>query len=396
MTANADLNSNHHSIQDANLGSSGQGQHCTKIFEFLLTTDQAKQFQKFVPAGYTIALSKSIKPTKRISNAIFNIEESRMSSNVLEKQKRDAYYKAEQKIKEPVEFMKRCEYILNCLKKHKSGFPFLEPVDPEILGIPDYFQIIKEPMDFSKVEKRLRSAFYKTPVEFEEDVRKIWDNATTYNKPNTEIYHMTLEISQFFERILVEEETVFPVPPTSKLPVPKTQKRIVEYDSVDGPFKPSKTTYASKPSTDRPLTYQEKKALSEMIRQLPSESLWEVWKIVSPENQNQGEELEFDIDTLSPRTSRELERFVKSKLQILSNKKSKPKSAIHFKETIPPFSNQNGVAVQQSLPVSQGQPVMPLGQTREVIGPLVPKESHLNKDDTSNSSFLSNLSESDY
>ena len=397
MTANQDFNSNNPSNQDLNLGNSSKALPSIKSFELQLSPDQAKQIQKFLPAGYSLCLLKSNKPTsKRVSSGIFNIDEPRMSSNVIEKQKREAYYKAEQKIKEPVEFLKRCEYILSCLKKHKFGFPFLEPVDPEILGIPDYFQVIKEPMDFSKVEKRLRSGFYKTPLEFEEDVRKIWDNATTYNKPNTEIYHMTLEISQLFERLLLDEENAFSGPSLNKLPTGKPQKKTVDCETVETPYKPSKAMHISKQLGDRPLTYQEKKGLSEMIRQLPSESLWEVWKIVSPENQNQGEELEFDIDTLSPKTSRELERFVKSKLQTLSNKKTKPKSSMQFKETIQPFTTQNAVAVQQSqsLPISTPAPLT--GQTRETLTAPVPKAANANKYETSNSSFLSNLSESDY
>ena len=133
-----------------------------------------------------------------------------------------------------------------------------------------------------------------------------------------------------------------------------------------------------------------------MIRQLPSESLWEVWKIVSPDNQNQGEELEFDIDTLTPATSRQLEEFVKSKLQTISNKKSKPKTTTAFKESVVPFPTQSTVALQQN-PVIQPVTTAPqLGQGRETLNAPVQKTAHVNKDDTSNSSFLSNLSESDY
>jgi hypothetical protein len=322
------------------------------------------------------------------------LEDSRISLSGTEKTKRDAYYKAEQKIKEPVEFVKRCEFILLNLKKHKFGFPFLEPVDPEVLGIPDYFQVIKEPMDFSKVEKRLRSGFYKSSTEFEDDIRKIWDNATTYNKPNTEIYHMTLEISAYFERLLQEDDIAYPGASLSKLAPNKGSKRATAYDSSGVPYKPSKLGNTIKYSVDRPLTYQEKKALSEMIRQLPSDSLWEVWKIVSPENQNLGEELEFDIDTLSPKTSRELERFVKSKLQNLSNKKTKTKAG-PFKDTIQPF---NSPITAVGLPNNSTQPVSAVptrGAGRESPVSQMPKDSNLNKDDTSNSSFLSNLSESD-
>lgn len=393
MTANQDFNSNNLSHQEMINGNSQRAQSTSKSFETYLTQDQLKLLQKFMPPGYSFISSKTIRQIpKRITSSVFNQEDSKTSNIQIEKPKRDAYYKAEQKIKEPVEFLKRCEFILSSLKKHKFGFPFLEPVDPEVLGIPDYFQIIKDPMDFSKVEKRLRSGYYKTTVDFEDDIRKIWDNATTYNKPNTEIYHMTIEISHFFEKLISDEETVYATPSLVKLPSTKVAaKKTTDYEVTDTAYKPSKANYGSRPSLEKPLTYQEKKTLSEMIRQLPSDSLWEVWKIVAPDSQNQGEELEFDIDTLSAKTSRKLEKFVKEKLQNMG-KKTKPKTVNHFKEAIQPFNGD----VTNSAQVTNVVPSSGLGQPRETLQTSVPKENgNVNKAETSNSSFLSNLSDSD-
>ena len=36
-----------------------------------------------------------------------------------------------------------------------KAWPFLQPVDPEMLNIPDYFDIIENPMDLSSVTARL-------------------------------------------------------------------------------------------------------------------------------------------------------------------------------------------------------------------------------------------------
>lgn len=33
------------------------------------------------------------------------------------------------------------------MKKHPNAYPFLAPVDPVALKIPDYFDIVKEPID---------------------------------------------------------------------------------------------------------------------------------------------------------------------------------------------------------------------------------------------------------
>jgi hypothetical protein len=45
------------------------------------------------------------------------------------------------------EWLKKCQAILKAVKGHKHAWIFAEPVDPVKLNIPDYFTIIKKPMD---------------------------------------------------------------------------------------------------------------------------------------------------------------------------------------------------------------------------------------------------------
>lgn len=56
-----------------------------------------------------------------------------------------------------------CWYILSLrvlslkeLQKHNLSFPFLQPVDPIKLGIPNYPLVIKRPMDLDTVSKNLK------------------------------------------------------------------------------------------------------------------------------------------------------------------------------------------------------------------------------------------------
>jgi len=74
------------------------------------------------------------------------------------------------------------------------------------------------------------------------------------------------------------------------------------------------------------MSIHEKKVLCDHIKRLPPDSLRGVWEIVSkglPNSQNNKEELVFDIDALPVKVTRELERYVKSKITI-NNKSSKP------------------------------------------------------------------------
>jgi hypothetical protein len=56
-------------------------------------------------------------------------------------------------------------------------------VDPVYLGIPDYFDIIKKPMDLLTIQKKLNSGEYRDPHEICDDIRLMWDNAWLYVVP---------------------------------------------------------------------------------------------------------------------------------------------------------------------------------------------------------------------
>merc|ERR1712079_308551 len=44
--------------------------------------------------------------------------------------------------------------------KHHHAWPFHFPVDTVKLGLPDYFEIIKKPMDLGTIRKRLDNNYY--------------------------------------------------------------------------------------------------------------------------------------------------------------------------------------------------------------------------------------------
>ncbi|PWN99261.1 Bromodomain-containing protein, partial [Tilletiopsis washingtonensis] len=60
---------------------------------------------------------------------------------------------------------------------------FLEPVNPD--EVPGYTDVIKEPMDFAKMEKRLHSGAYRRQDEFQRDLLLVTGNAQTFNQPGS-------------------------------------------------------------------------------------------------------------------------------------------------------------------------------------------------------------------
>ncbi|KAH9510396.1 Tyrosine-protein kinase baz1b [Bulinus truncatus] len=93
-----------------------------------------------------------------------------------------------------------CEDVLQKVMKHKSSWPFLEPVDKKL--VPDYYVLIKKPMDFQTMMKKCARLSYASPQEFIEDAALVFENAETYNKPDSEVFHCMKEAEKVFKDTL--------------------------------------------------------------------------------------------------------------------------------------------------------------------------------------------------
>ncbi|KAJ2539647.1 hypothetical protein EV175_006318 [Coemansia sp. RSA 1933] len=77
--------------------------------------------------------------------------------------------------------------VLSKLKRDPHAWPFLKPVDPVALGIPTYFDIVKNPMDLSTVQKKLTKKAYKWAADFVADIQLIVDDCFLFNPPDTPV-----------------------------------------------------------------------------------------------------------------------------------------------------------------------------------------------------------------
>ncbi|KAH7986971.1 hypothetical protein HPB49_025939 [Dermacentor silvarum] len=87
------------------------------------------------------------------------------------------------------------------------AWPFLEPVDAK--EAPDYYTIIKEPMDLQTIERRLQTRHYEKLSEFIGDMTKIFDNCRYYNPRNSPFYQCAEVLEAFFvHKIKVFRESI--------------------------------------------------------------------------------------------------------------------------------------------------------------------------------------------
>lgn len=91
--------------------------------------------------------------------------------------------------------------MMNSLSKHSKAWIFNSPVDPVALGIKDYFDIIKKPMDFSQIKENLKSHHYMSMREFVQDVELVFKNCYTYNGESSQVSLMCKEVQDEFLRL---------------------------------------------------------------------------------------------------------------------------------------------------------------------------------------------------
>lgn len=94
-----------------------------------------------------------------------------------------------------------CQALLPVWEKLQSAeesLPFQDPVDPITLQIPDYCDVVKNPMDLSTIRKKLLNGMYKDHWEFCNDMWLMFDNAWLYNRKNSRVYKYCTRLSEIF------------------------------------------------------------------------------------------------------------------------------------------------------------------------------------------------------
>jgi len=105
----------------------------------------------------------------------------------------DEYY--ELKKSKERSFNLQCQNIIDMLRRHKSAWPFLEAVSKD--DVPDYYEVIKDPIDIKTIEKQLQANYYLEKETFVKDVLRLFANARLYNLPETIYVKASNELEEF-------------------------------------------------------------------------------------------------------------------------------------------------------------------------------------------------------
>lgn len=226
--------------------------------------------------------------------------------------------------------IKDCDSLLSRLMSHQYGWVFNTPVDAVKLNLPDYFTIIKHPMDLGTIKSKIDAGAYSDPLEFAGDVRLTFSNAMTYNPPGNDVHIMADTLRKYFEmrwktiekKLSKTDALPLPTKPTpsqdmkTTRAMPSSKKRKI----VSLPPQPEVITPAKKVMLD-----QEKHNLGRHLESLLGEipvHIIDFLKQHSSNGRDCGEdEIEIDIDVLGDDTLFTLRKLLDDFLHEKQNNK---------------------------------------------------------------------------
>lgn len=165
-----------------------------------------------------------------------------------------------------------CRMCIQKLMSNKHCEPFTRPVDPVRDEAPDYFDVIKEPMDLSSVSNKLQSGQYKDRFQFKDDIHLIFQNAKTYtpdpkawihyeaSRSETAFRQLWNRISKTLEQAAARAEKMHTdeqeteVVPEQEEPEPEAQPEAQVFGSTPAPAADEPKSEVSKSSGPKKLT----------------------------------------------------------------------------------------------------------------------------------------------
>ena len=89
--------------------------------------------------------------------------------------------------------------LVSQLINHEFAWVFKDPVDPIELGLPDYFEVIENPMDLNLVKTQLENFRYENFEDVRRDVNLVFENAILYNGDDSDVGIMANKMLDLFK-----------------------------------------------------------------------------------------------------------------------------------------------------------------------------------------------------
>ncbi|KAI9298899.1 Bromodomain-containing protein [Neoconidiobolus thromboides FSU 785] len=145
------------------------------------------------------------------NNGVTNVTNNKNKSKKSKKSGKSSN-KTNNNQRQPKELNSVLTKMLNDIIRKDSYGIFYEPVNAK--EVPDYYIVIKKPMNFQLMKRKLKSGNYLTLEAFLKDIELICNNAMIYNQKDTIFYKMAEKILSFASN-LADKEKAYILPNTS-------------------------------------------------------------------------------------------------------------------------------------------------------------------------------------
>ena len=305
-----------------------------KIGQYMLTPLQSIIINKKMPFGFKLEteenILKSLETTKsqakKSKNSTRHKEKGgrdHRNGGIMQNKKRNQNMNNIDNIPshitlEVYKIYKKCRKGLDKIKESKYANNYYQSNNPDVPCL-------------ANIEKKVNNYEYKSIYDFEMDVRRIWNYYFKLEQNN----EITSKMSDDWEKICADLDN-----PNTEMSMASVRKRTEQIQKELEEMKDNNLTKESVPAPvkkvnqnyeqNKPMTVEEKNQLGNNIRSLNKEQLKGIIKILSENNPiPQSKYFEFDIDKLSTKKLRELEKYVKDCMNINLKNKNQNQNAQH-------------------------------------------------------------------
>ncbi|ROT40459.1 hypothetical protein SODALDRAFT_330175 [Sodiomyces alkalinus F11] len=148
---------------------------------------------------------------------------------------RDIDYTAMQnfnKKKLPLELQFAYDVVVELMepKHHALNIPFLEPVDPVALQIPNYWSVVKNPMDLGTIKSKLMTNEYQNAKQVQTDFQLVVKNCLKFNGPDHVVTLQAMQLEKLFKDAWAKKDQWM----AKNTPVKPVSEAVTSEDSEDG------------------------------------------------------------------------------------------------------------------------------------------------------------------
>ncbi|XP_072466916.1 probable global transcription activator SNF2L2 isoform X3 [Notamacropus eugenii] len=172
-----------------------------------------KQWLRAIEDGNLEEMEEEVRLKKRKRRR--NVEKEPGKEDVEKAKKRRGRPPAEKLSPNPPKLTKQMSAIIDTVINYKdsSGRQLSEVFIqlPSRKELPEYYELIRKPVDFKKIKERIRNHKYRSLGDLEKDVMLLCHNAQTFNLEGSQIYEDSIVLQSVFksarQKIAKEEES---------------------------------------------------------------------------------------------------------------------------------------------------------------------------------------------